>query len=77
MHNAGFASMMAANSLIGLAGSAAFGGEHDLAMLHEADNRLSLDLLSNNLLYKIAYLQEKVAKKRQDADIKRGFSTFA
>jgi hypothetical protein len=65
MHNAAFASMSLANSRGSLANNAgSFGGEHDLAMLHNADKRISLDLISNNLLYKMAYLQEKLAKKR-------------
>ena len=56
-----------------LANMNTFGGEHDLNMLHEMDKQISLDLASNSLLYKISYLQEKAAKKRQDLEIKRFF----
>ena len=42
-----------------------FGGEHNLSMLNEMDKKMSLDLLTNNLLYKIAYLQEKMFAKQQ------------
>ena len=48
-----------------------FGGEHDLNMLHNMDKKLSLDLASNSLLYKISYLQEKAARKRQETEAKR------
>jgi len=57
--------------------SESFGGEHDLSMLNRMDKKYSLDLASNTLLYKIAYLQEKRAAKQQDLNIKRSFSTFA
>lgn len=56
-----------------LANMNTFGGEHDLNMLHEMDKQISLDLASNSLLYKISYLQEKAAKKRQDLEFKRFF----
>ncbi len=36
-----------------------FGGEHELNMLNKIDNKLSLDLLTNKLLYRVNYLQEK------------------
>lgn len=68
MNNASMNMMNAANSFTKLS---AFGGEHDLAMLHEKDKRLSLDLASNSLLYKMAYLQEKAAQKRQQQEFKR------
>ncbi len=67
MNNAAFASIAASNSLInGLNNTNTFGGEHDLSMLNKIDNSLSLDLLTNKLLYKIAYLQEKMAEKHQN-----------
>lgn len=43
--------------------SHAFGGEHDLSMLNKMDKKFGLDLLTNKLLYKMAYLQEKVSAK--------------
>ena len=87
IHDAGFAMMMNTNSMMNLVRNAGNyaniqsfggeGGEHNLTALHEADKRLSLDMLTNSLLYKIYDLQEKMWKKQQDADIKRSFSTFA
>ncbi|HIS36168.1 TPA: hypothetical protein IAC10_06010 [Candidatus Scatousia excrementigallinarum] len=68
MNNAAMNMMNAANSFTNLS---AFGGEHDLTMLHEKDKKLSLDLASNSLLYKISYLQEKAAQKRQQQEMKR------
>lgn len=68
MNNAAMNIMNAANSFTNLS---AFGGEHDLTMLHEKDKKLSLDLASNSLLYKISYLQEKAAQKRQQQEMKR------
>lgn len=59
MNNASFASMQNANKL----NKHTFGGEHDLCMLNKLDNKLSLDMVSNNLLYKVAYLQEKIVAK--------------
>ena len=68
MNNAAMNMMNAANSFTNLS---ACGGEHDLTMLHEKDKKLSLDLASNSLLYKISYLQEKAAQKRQQQEMKR------
>ena len=66
MNNAAMNMMNASNSFTNLSAKAgAFGGEHDLTMLHEKDKKLSLDLASNSLLYKISYLQEKAAAKKQ------------
>lgn len=62
MNNAAFASTQIANSYVNILHT--FGGEHDLSMLNEMDNKLSLDLASNKLLYKMAYLQEKMASKQ-------------
>lgn len=65
MNNTSFASMQVSNVL----NKHAFGGEHDLSMLNKMDNKMSLDLISNKLLYKVAYLQEKIAKKHQELNI--------
>ena len=54
-----------------------FGGENNLTMLHEMDKKLSLDLASNSLLYKLASLQEKLTKKHQNENIKKSFSVLA
>ena len=78
MNNAAFASMNAANSFTnGLNNAKAFGGEHDLSMLTKMDNKLSLDLSTNNLLYKIAYLQEKMATKHQNNAAKKSLNVLA
>lgn len=66
MNNSSINMMNASASFTNLsAKSSAFGGEHDLTMLHEKDKKLSLDLASNSLLYKISYLQEKAAAKKE------------
>lgn len=69
--NAAMAMLYSQNRLMSLAGKArAFAGEHSLDMLHQMDNRLSLDLISNALLYKIAILEEKMLKKMQADELK-------
>ena len=55
-----------------------FGGEHDLSMLNKMDNKLGLDLLTNKLLFKMAYLQEKMASKhQQNNEIKKYLNVLA
>jgi len=77
MNNAAMGAMTASSSVINTVSHAkSFGGEHDLAMLNKMDKKYSLDLASNSLLYKIAYLQEKRVAKQQDSNIKT-FSAFA
>ena len=72
MNNAAFASMQTTNSMMNLIGNAhTFGGEHDLGMLHGLDKKLGLDLATNRLLYKIAYLQEKMFAKMQKNELKQ------
>lgn len=78
MNNAAMNMMNASASFTNLSAKAsAFGGEHDLTMLHEKDKSLSLDLASNSLLYKISYLQEKAAKKHQDQETKKSLNVLA
>ena len=43
-----------------------FGGEHDLGMLNKIDNKFGLDLITNNLLYRINFLQEKFHKNHEN-----------
>lgn len=75
MNNTVFMSLNASNSMInGINNTHAFGGEHDLAMLNKMDKKLSLDLSTNNLLYKVAYLQEKMASKHQNNEIKKSLN---
>lgn len=66
MNKAGFGVMQTASQMNYLMNSSAFGGEHDLSLLNQMDKKLSLDLESNKLLYKISYMQEKMAAKHQD-----------
>ncbi len=78
MNNASFASMQASNSMInGLNNTHTFGGEHDLSMLNKMDKKNSLDLLTNKLLYNVAYLQEKIAAKHQHNQIKKSLNVLA
>ncbi len=65
MGNAAMNMMNASNSMMSSFRSHTFGGEHNLDMLHNLDKKNSLDLASNSLLYKLSYLQEKAAAKRQ------------
>ncbi len=71
MNNAAYNMMNASNSMTNMMHSKAFGGEHNLSMLHEMDKKISLDLASNSLLYKLAYLQEKASAKRQAQELKQ------
>lgn len=78
MNNASFASMQASNSMInGLNNTHTFGGEHDLSMLNKMDKKNSLDLLTNKLLYNVAYLQEKMAAKHQNNQVKKSLNVLA
>lgn len=71
LHNMNNAAMNMMNAASSFTNVSAFGGEHDLTMLHEKDKKLSLDLASNSLLYKLSYLQEKAAQKRHQQEVKR------
>ena len=67
MNNASMATMQTTNSLINAVSKAGtFGGEHDLSLINEMDKKFSMDLLTNNLLYKLAYMQDKMALKHQN-----------
>lgn len=76
MNNASFASMQTANSMMGN-NSHTFGGEHDLSMLNKMDKKMSLDSLTNKLLYNVAYLQEKMALKHQNPKINKSLNILA
>lgn len=77
INNMNNAAMNMMNTMNSFTNVSAFGGEHDLAMLHEKDKKLSLDLASNSLLYKISYLQEKAEQKRQQQEVKRNLDVIA
>ncbi len=73
MNNAAM-NMMSASNMAQNQVRHTFGGEHDLSMLHEIDKKISLDLASNSLLYKVSALQEKALAKYQDNQIKQNKS---
>lgn len=78
MSNAAFMSLDASNSMVnGINNTHAFGGEHDMAMLNKMDKKLSLDLLTNKFLYKMAYLQEKITNKHQTNEVKKSVNFLA
>ena len=66
MNNASFAMMQNSNNMMfAVRNLHTFGGDYE--SLNDLDNRLSLSFLTNALLYKIAFLQEKMfAKKQKD-----------
>lgn len=61
MNNAAFASMQSSNLLLNAVSSC---GNNNLYALNEMDKKISSDMLTNNLLYKIASLQEKTAAQQ-------------
>ncbi len=72
MNNAMLQSMQASNNMINAIGdSRTFGSIQDLSMLHKLDNRFSMTMLTNNLLYKISCLQEKMFSKMQADEFER------
>lgn len=71
MNNAAFAMMQNSNAMLNNANGHTFGGEHDLNMLNKMDKKLSLDLVTNKLLYQLSYLQEKMADKHQAAECRK------
>lgn len=78
MNNSAMNMMQTSNAMMSAANTShTFGGEHDLSMLNKLDNKLSLDLTTNSLLYKLAYLQEKMFNKHKDADCTKKGSTFS
>ena len=76
MNNAAYQSMRASDAMLGLV---SFAGSRNasLANIHAAEQRLTLSKLTNELIYKMAFLQNKSLKKLQDQKIKDTFSTFA
>jgi len=77
MNNAAFGIMQNHAQMSSAVSNNTFGGENNLAILQEMDKKLSLDLASKKFLYKLANLQEKMAKRHQEQNIKNSFSTFA
>ncbi len=54
-----------------------FGGEHELSMLNKIDNKLSLDLSTNKLLYNVNFLQEKFSAKHDQNNVKKSLNVLA
>lgn len=77
MNSAAFGVMQSYNQMNNTLSNNTFGGENNLTMLHNMDKKLSLDLTSNSLLYKLASLQEKLANKHQNENVKKSFSVLA
>lgn len=78
MNSAAMSFMQASDSMMNAAANAhPFGGEHDLSMLNKMDNKLNMDLSTNRLLYKVAYLQEKMAAKQQKQAAKQSLNYLA
>lgn len=75
-NDAAFMAMMNNNAVLSCSGCGT-GRKDNLAALNEMDKQMSMDNLTNGLNYKVSILQEEMAKKHQDADIQRTFSTFA
>ena len=66
MNNAMFQSMQTSNNMMGLIRNAhTFSGDNDLGFLHELDKKFALDMATNELIYKLAYLQEKMLAKAE------------
>lgn len=64
MNNASFASMQNSNSMMSAVRNLhTFGGDYE--SLNVMDNRFSMAMLTNSLMYKIACLQEKMFSKMQ------------
>ena len=75
MNNAAFMSLNASNSMVnGINNTHAFGGERELAILNKIDKKLSLDVHTNNLLYKITSLQENFASKHQNNELNKSLN---
>ena len=70
MNNASFAMMQNSNSMMSAVRNLhAFGGDYE--SLNELDSRFSMAMLTNSLMYKIAYLQEKMFSKMQKDEFER------
>ncbi len=72
-NNAAFRLMSASNSLMNLA---SFKGGN-LAAIRNAENKLTLNMLHDNLLYKAGLLMQESQDKIAKENIKRSFSIFA
>ena len=70
MNNASFASIQSTNNMMSAVRNLhTFGGDYE--SLNDMDNRFSMDMLTNSLMYKIASLQEKMFSKMQKDEFER------
>ena len=70
MNNASFAMMQNQNNMMSAVHNLhTFGGDYE--SLNDLDNRFSMAMLTNSLMYKIAYLQEKMFSKMQKDEFER------
>ena len=70
MNNASFASMQNSNSMMfSVRNLHTFGGDYE--SLNDMDNRFSIAMLTNSLMYKMAFLQEKMFSKMQKDEFER------
>lgn len=70
MNNASFASMQNSNNMMSAVRNLhTFGGDYE--SLNDLDNRFSIAMLTNSLMYKIASLQEKMFSKMQKDEFER------
>ena len=70
MNNASFAMMQNSNNMMSAVRNLhTFGGDYE--SLNDLDNRFSMVMLTNSLMYKIAYLQEKMFAKKQKDEFER------
>ena len=70
MNNASFAMMQNQNNMISAVRNLhTFGGDYE--SLNDLDNRFSMAMLTNSLMYKIASLQEKMFSKMQKDEFER------
>ena len=70
MNNAVFSSMQNSENMLSTVKNLhTFGGDYET--LNDMDNRFSLAMITNSLLYKIAFLQEKMLAKMQKNEFER------
>lgn len=78
MNNAAFMSVNASNNMVnGINNAHSFSGEHEFAHLNQMDKKISLNVLTNNLLYKVAAFQEKLGTKHQPQKLKSSVNFLA
>ena len=70
MNNASFAQVQNSNNMMSAVRNLhTFGGDYE--SLNDLDNRFSIAMLTNSLMYKMAFLQEKMFSKMQKDEFER------